>query len=174
MFELRVSAGRSVATGGTRGSDGGDSPRARDQTGSALAKHDRAADSHSRPRASPRRIPEDHTSRADRRARAGARRKARAIPGAGARRKCDRGSGVSPAPQSSLGITQKSGRAGLQLAGGGLAFFRLAGRKRARAFGPRPNVETIEKAEVRIADYFESPQQGQTQRPANCASDFLD
>ena len=50
-----------------------------------------------------------------------------------------------------------------------------AGRgKRARAFAARANVETIENAEVRIADDFESPQQRQTQRPANCASDFLD
>jgi len=38
----------------------------------------------------------------------------------------------------------------------------------------RANVETIEKAEVRIPDDFKSPQQSQTQRPANCGSDFLD
>ncbi len=68
----------------------------------------------------------------------------------------------------------KNRRAEVRLASGGFALFRLAGRKRARAFAARANVETIEQAEVPIADDFESPKQGQTQRPSNCASDFLD
>ena len=68
----------------------------------------------------------------------------------------------------------KKERVRVRLACAGVAFFRLAGRKRARAFAARANVETIEQAEVRIADDFESPKEGQTQRPSNCASDFLD
>ena len=68
----------------------------------------------------------------------------------------------------------KKERVRVRLACAGVAFFRLAGRKRARAFAARANVETIEKAEVPIADDFESPKQGQTQRPANCSSDFLE
>ncbi len=81
---------------------------------------------------------------------------------------------IASASQASLEIKTKGARAGVRLASAGVASFRLAGRKRARAFAARANVETIEQAEVRIADDFESPQQGQTQRPANCASDFLD
>ncbi len=68
----------------------------------------------------------------------------------------------------------KNQRAEVRLASGGLALFRLAGRKGARAFAARANVETIEQAKVGIAHDFQSPEQGQTQRAANSASDFPD
>jgi len=53
-------------------------------------------------------------------------------------------------------------------------FFWLARRKRARAFVARAHVETIQLAEVGIADDLEAPQQRQAERPADSANDFQD
>ncbi len=68
-------------------------------------------------------------------------------------------------------MTQAAGA--VRLRGRG-ALARLAGRKRARAFAARADVQTIEHAEVRIADDFEAPKQGQTQRAADTAGGFHD
>jgi len=48
----------------------------------------------------------------------------------------------------------------------------LAGRKRTRAFAARPYIQTIEHAEVRIADNLQTPEQSQTQRAPDTAGDF--
>ena len=52
------------------------------------------------------------------------------------------------------------------------ALFGLAGGKRTRAFAARAYVQTIEHAEVRIADDLQTPEQSQTQRAADTADDF--
>ena len=60
-----------------------------------------------------------------------------------------------------------------ELAGrGDVLFLGLAGRKRARAFTARTDVETIELAKIGIAHDLEAPQQRQAQRAANSAYDF--
>src|ERR1700722_3180060 len=152
MLELWLSAWRVIAAGGARRSYGSDPPCARAQTGGAVAKHDRAADSQSRQRASPRRISENHASRTDRRPRASTRRQARAISSAGA----GRGRVVAKT-----------------LAGRGRALLLcLSGRERARAFVTRTDVETIKLAEVGVADDLEAPQQSQAQRAPDSSDDF--
>ncbi len=55
-----------------------------------------------------------------------------------------------------------------------MALLWLAGRESAGAFVARAHVEAIEQAEVGIADDLEAPQQRQTERAADSASDFLD
>jgi hypothetical protein len=57
-------------------------------------------------------------------------------------------------------------------AGDDALFLWLAGRKRARTFVARADVETIQLAEVGIADDFEAPQKRQAQRAADSAHDF--
>ena len=52
------------------------------------------------------------------------------------------------------------------------ALLRLAGRKSTRAFAARPYVQTIEHAEVRIADDLQTPEQSQTECAADTAGDF--
>jgi hypothetical protein len=54
------------------------------------------------------------------------------------------------------------------------ALLGLAGGKRTRAFVAWPHVQTIEHAEVRIADDLQAPKQSQTQRAADTAGDFQD
>ena len=62
-----------------------------------------------------------------------------------------------------------------ELAGrGDVLFLGLAGRKRARAFAARTDVETIELAKVGIAHDLEAPQQRQAQRAADSAQYFHD
>ena len=51
-------------------------------------------------------------------------------------------------------------------------FLCLAGRECARAFVARTDIETIQLAEVDVADELEAPQQCQAQRAADSASDF--
>jgi hypothetical protein len=58
------------------------------------------------------------------------------------------------------------------LARGGSAFLGFAWREGACAFVARPNVQAIEQAKVRIAHYFETPQQRQPQRAADSSGDF--
>ena len=76
---------------------GRDSPRARNQARGVVAKHDRPADSQSRQGASPRRISENHAGCPDRRAGPSARRKARALSRASARRRRTVGTGEASA-----------------------------------------------------------------------------
>ena len=64
------------------------------------------------------------------------------------------------------------GRGEERLAGRGVALFRLARRKCTRAFMSRAHIEAIEQPEVRIADYFEAPQQRQAERATDSAGDF--
>ena len=48
----------------------------------------------------------------------------------------------------------------------------LAGRECARAFVARTDVETIQLAEVGVADDLQAPEQSQTQRAPDTAGDF--
>jgi hypothetical protein len=58
------------------------------------------------------------------------------------------------------------------LTGGGLPTLRLAGRKRARAFVPRANVEPIEHPEVEIARNLQAPKQSEAEGAADAADDL--
>ena len=51
-------------------------------------------------------------------------------------------------------------------------FLWLAGRECARAFVARTDVETIQLAEVGVADDLKAPQQSQAERTTDSASDF--
>ena len=51
-------------------------------------------------------------------------------------------------------------------------FLCLSRRERTRAFVARTDVETIELAEVGVADDLEAPQQRQAQRAADSTDDF--
>jgi len=54
------------------------------------------------------------------------------------------------------------------------ALLGLAGGKRTRAFVARPYVQTIEHAEVRVADDLQAPEQSQTECAAGTASHLQD
>ena len=51
-------------------------------------------------------------------------------------------------------------------------FLCLAGRECARAFVARTDIETIQLAEVDVADDLEAPEECQAQRAADSTSDF--